>query len=245
MPCVFFIVTTLPPPTKPTTTTTTTTTTTPIPTTTLPQMIEGCTGRYPLDVIFALPDQAGIDDTQRSLAFIKGIVGEMEMSPVQVQVGVTPRMCFLNKAVQLNDNDNAEGFLTSLDDRQLSSSRTNIHLKYMREEGFTSKNGARRNSVKFGVLIVDNKSADRAKTLKQAYVAKGDVRLVVIGVGDHVDRSELQQIASNASYVHYVGSYKELPQLADTVIESMCNALRDKEFKRLREDEAELERVLW
>ena len=31
------------------------------------------------------------------------------MSPVQVQVGVTPRMCFLNKAVRLNDNDYAEG----------------------------------------------------------------------------------------------------------------------------------------
>ena len=61
------------------------------------------------------------------------------------------------------------------------------------------------------------------QTLKQANMAKEDMRLVVIGVGDHVDRSELQQIASKESDVHYVGSYKELPQLADTVIESLCN----------------------
>ena len=55
------------------------------------------------------------------------------------------------------------GFLESLKDRQLSSTRINNQLRYMHQEGFTSKNGARRKSVKFGILIVDNKSTDPAK----------------------------------------------------------------------------------
>ena len=62
------------------------------------------------------------------------------------------------------------------------------------------------------------------QTLKQAAIAKDDMRLVVIGVGDHVDMSELEQIASDKTDVHYASSFKDLPQLAETVVETMCNS---------------------
>lgn len=203
-------------------------------------MIEGCSGHFPLDLLFALPDQAGIDDTAVLLKFIKSVTGDLVISPVQVQVGMTPRLCSLKKAIQLNANDNFEGFLVSMDERQLSGTRTDNQLKYMRQEGFARKNGARVQSVKFGILVVDNKSVDRAKTMAQAALAKDDMQLIVIGVGDHVDRSELQKIASSDDNVHFVDNYSGLSRLVTKIVHTLCDALMKDEPTPLSEDEFEL-----
>ena len=59
--------------------------------------------------------------------------------------------------------------------------------------------------------------------MKQAALAKGNMELIVIGVGDHVDRSELQEMASSDDNVHFVDNYSGLGDLVTKIVHTLCD----------------------
>jgi collagen type VI alpha len=210
-------VTTLPPPT--------TTTTAPPP----PQMIEGCTNGFKsMDHIWALSDLASPTENAAALNLIRDVTSRMTLSPAQVQVGVTPRVCQAGPAIRLKDHDTQEGFNSALAARQYSSAaNTNAHIQYIHNTGMATASGGRSDSVKFGLLIIDRAhGSNLARATNEAKKAKdAGIKLIVIGVGDDVVTSELNAIASTNQDVIRVGSYAELGSADAAVIARLCHGL--------------------
>ena len=61
------------------------------------------------------------------------------------------------------------------------------------------------------------------QTLEEARMAKKDMELIVIGVGEHVDRSELKEIASSDNNVHFVDNYSGLGDLVTEIVHTLCD----------------------
>jgi collagen type VI alpha len=206
------------------TTTTTTTTTTPPP----PQMIEACTGHKPMDVIFAAPDQASPDENNYVLDLIGEVAGQMKLSPLRVQVGLSPRRCQPGPAIRLMDHDSVEGFTAALARRRYSTdATTHAHIKYIHSQGMSAESGGRADTVKFGVLVVDRAHGENlAKALAEAEKAKeAGISLVVIGVGPGVTESELLSLASSPDNILSVGNYHELSSRKDELITIFCRGI--------------------
>jgi collagen type VI alpha len=210
-------VTTLPPPT--------TTTTAPPP----PQMIEGCTNGYrAMDHIWAIPDQADAAQNAQALDLIRDVTSKMTLSPAQVQVGLTPRVCQAGPAIRLRDHDTQETFYAALNRRLLSSeANTSAHIQYIHNTGMSAAAGGRAGSVKFGLLIVDSAhGSNLARATSEARRAKdAGIRLIVIGVGQGVVTSELNAIASSSQDVITVDSYSELTSAGSAILGRLCHGL--------------------
>lgn len=216
--------------------------TTPAPpttTTTEPpvQMIEGCSGQRKMDHIWAISDQAGVEETNYALDFIKSTTADMTIDPLHVQVGLAPRFCDEGIGIRLKDHDTKEGFWNDLDRRRLSGLRSDRTIEYIRKQGISASNGGRSDAVKYGILIVDNRADDWEKTLREAVLAKEEgVRLIVIGVGDRINEAQLRELASSNEDYFYVDSYSSLADLKSRLVQRICQGIADRVIpKRLLE----------
>ena len=73
------------------------------------------------------------------------------------------------------------------------------------------------------MLVVDNVSMFPEKALMFAADARQlGINLVVVGVGDYVDRQELRQIASSPSNFFHVATYEQLESLIERIIKALC-----------------------
>ena len=95
----------------------------------------------------------------------------------------------------MREHDTPEGFRQATVRRRLDAAGARIdwQLEYLRDEAYTHDNGARPNSAKFAILVVDNRASNPDETLVLANQLKdAGVTLLVVGVGDHVDTGELE-----------------------------------------------------
>jgi len=88
----------------------------------------------------------------------------------------------------------------------------------------TTESGARDGTAKFGILIIDSAHGDRLEaTIAEATEAKEEgIHLVVIGVGEAVELSELNEIASSKSSVVTVESYEDIHTLRPDIARIIC-----------------------
>ena len=71
------------------------------------------TGCRPADVIFSVPDEAGIRDTNTSLTFIQSLISDIDIGVGAVRVGLTPRICADRYPIPLNGYDTLSGYKVS------------------------------------------------------------------------------------------------------------------------------------
>ena len=67
-----------------------------------------------MDLLFSLPDDAGIIDTELSLNFISSVVKDQRkfrLGPTGLQVGLTPRYCLAKGPIHLKEHDNVDTFV--------------------------------------------------------------------------------------------------------------------------------------
>ena len=97
----------------------------------------------------------------------------------------------------------------------------------MRNTIFTSGRGDRSNFPNIGVIITDGRSNDRAATLQAAGNArKQGMTLLTVGIGNNLDHSELEAVASYPSSRNYfkASNFDGLDNLVSRVISSLCNS---------------------
>ena len=206
------------------------TTTTPPPP---PQMIEGCSGSKKMDHLWSISDQAGVDETNYALDFIKAVTAEMNIDPLRIQVGLTPRYCDEGNAIRLKDHDTREGFWRDLDRRRLSGVRSDRTIEYIRREGVSPQNGGRSDAVKYGILIIDNTETNWENALSQARLAKEEgIRLIVIGVGNRVSRAKLEQLAWSTEDTIIVSSYSQLNDEKSRIVQRFCEGIKQTNWKK-------------
>jgi len=193
------------------------------------QMMEGCAGNRPMDLIWSISDQADSSETDLALNFIHDVTGSMVLGPSRVQVGLSPSSCETGSAIRLKDHDTVDGLDTALEARRYRNlpASTNQHLHYIRTQGMTATSGARADAAKFGIVIVDRPhGSNLAQTRSEAQAAQSaGIQLIVIGVGHHVVVDELNSIATSQQDVLTCSTYQELPSLMDRVTDRLCHGL--------------------
>ena len=78
---------------------------------------------------------------------------------------------------------------------------------------FAPGGGARADAAHVGVLVTRHASASRDSATQAARCRLMGIHIMTIGVGPDVSRSELQAIASDASYVYTVTSWESLMEV--------------------------------
>lgn len=107
------------------------------------------------------------------------------------------------------------------------STNTAAALASLRNDIFTSGNGARSGYPSIAVLLTDGVSDDQGATLREAMAvrAKG-ISLVVVGIGQSPNALELDGIASYPSSLNTFRAtdYNSLNAIRDNLLQTVCNS---------------------
>ena len=90
---------------------------------------------------------------------------------------------------------------------------------------FRPNKGARPNVRHIAIIITDGTSQDQRATQREAQASRNDnIELYVIGIGQHITKSELRGIASKplTKYLFYTPSYEALDNIRKDVIKITC-----------------------
>ncbi|CAI9734866.1 Hypothetical predicted protein [Octopus vulgaris] len=229
---------------RPTTTTTTTTTTerptsTTTPTTrmvdrvlkTEPNLVPvsdaGCGSRQAADVLFAHDSsKAGAAKTRLTFNFIKSIVGEFDVDPNHIQVGLLSNNCPRSTGFSFGAHKNKFDVLNSLNALESSSMAQLIHK--LRRHGFQSSNGKRTMAKKIGIIIVDSSSEKPLTALEEAEIARSQgIEIFIIAIGESFSKKEIKLLCSSPATEHLftVRNYEELESIRAKVLEKICDEL--------------------
>jgi hypothetical protein len=188
------------------------------------------------DHIWSISEQAGVEETNLAIDFIKSLTQDMTIDPDHIQIGLAPRFCDEGSGIRLKDHDTGSGFREALDKRRLNGIRTERTIEYIRREGHSRSNGGRTGSVKYGILIVDNRLENWEQALEEAERAKKEgIKLIVIGVGDRIQPDQLRQLCSSSKHYFYASSYSALADLKTQIIQKFCEGITERNIKALRD----------
>lgn len=103
----------------------------------------------------------------------------------------------------------------------------------MMKEGFDSAHGGRPNTAEVhqvAIVITDGRAQD-AVAEPAARARKAGVTMYAVGVTNHIQESQLEEIAGNASRVFIVGAFKDLNTKLRAVIQKELCPLSKKSHK--------------
>lgn len=163
---------------------------------------------------------------------VEKFIDKLEVAPKKVHLGA-----FLfndhisDKFIHLKDYLRADKFKKALErllkDSPELGTRTDIALKFMREDMFTAVNGDRANYPNIAIIMTDGKSNKPAKTLIQAAKLKKEkkVHVIVVGIGfdknDTAARNELNAVASSKDDV-ILTNFKDLGKIVQPLLQKTC-----------------------
>ena len=88
---------------------------------------------------------------------------------------------------------------------------TSKALQFVREEMFSEANGDRPDVVNVVIIVTDGSSVDRHETVRQAVLLKQKAHVIVVQVGNWVDKIELH--GKNIFKNYYKGTYTIVKKL--------------------------------
>ncbi len=133
-------------------------------------------------------------------------------------------------AIRLNEFNNQSKMLTAIDNLQYLNEGSNKYagLKVLREQLFSTANGARSNVGKVAVLLTDGASnIQTTETVPEALAVKiAGIKTFVIGIGSNLDIIELEGIASSPldSFLMYVTNFQALVDSSINILGTACYA---------------------
>lgn len=189
-----------------------------------------CDSGHPADVIFLLDASNSIwrPDFVRQIGFIRELTRMFRIGPSHTQIAVVTYAEYPQFQFHLNYYSTKSDILAAIDSiRQMGGYHTSTPaaLKAMRERGFNHVSGARTNVTRVGIVITDGNSDEREKTASEAEkVRDAGIHLFAVGVGESLDISELEAIASPPSkyYTFAVDSYAGLDNIKELLAIKAC-----------------------
>ncbi|XP_029648870.1 collagen alpha-1(XII) chain [Octopus sinensis] len=187
----------------------------------------GCGSRQPADVLFAHDSsKAGAAKTRLTFNFIKSIVGEFDVDPNHIQVGLLSNNCPRSTGFSFGAHKNKFDVLNSLNALESSSMAQLIHK--LRRHGFQSSNGKRTMAKKIGIIIVDSSSEKPLTALEEAEIARSQgIEIFIIAIGESFSKKEIKLLCSSPATEHLftVRNYEELESIRAKVLEKICDEL--------------------
>lgn len=182
-----------------------------------------------LDIAFLLDSIAGLTESSfnKTKQFVADVVSglysyKMRFAIVALNTGVYPKF-FLNSYTTSAEILRAVKNVTYTP----GATDTTAGLQYIMSDIFTPAHGARRTAGKVLILITDGQSDDPAGVVTAAAALKdAGVKILTVGVGDKVDKFELEAIASIPACRNALTAtnFTDLASLKDEVEAGSLNA---------------------
>lgn len=179
------------------------------------------------DIVFILDSSGsvGYDNFQKTKEFFKTMVDGFEIGSNNVRMASVAFSTSVHYTFSLGSHNSADSLKQRISQIPYDNgyTYTNLALKYARQTSFWD---ARSGVPKIAVVITDGKSNSRSDTLEEARKLRSNgVIIFSVGVGDGVDLSELQGMASKNSYVFDVSSFDALHLIRDKLTKTACKVI--------------------
>ncbi|KAI8506670.1 Cartilage matrix protein [Branchiostoma belcheri] len=178
-----------------------------------------------LDIIFVLDGSGsvGSDNFERIKTFVSKTVARFNISPTETQFGVIQYNTQPHSEILLNDYQDAASLQQAISGIRYLQGGTNTGkaLRYLANNAFSTKNGARAGVSKVAIVVTDGQSAD--DVVRPALNAgKEGIVLYAVGIGGEVDYQELRGIANSADKVFNVTDFSGLQSIGNTLPDQVC-----------------------
>lgn len=125
---------------------------------------------------------------------------------------------------EYNTKRNVLNNLAFLHDRAIRGTNTASALSQMRNEVFSYNNGDRSQVGNIAIVMTDGQSnVNTPGTLEQATLARNEgVLMLAVGIGNNVNRQEVEGITSDTSRAFYASNQDQLQRVANQILDVIC-----------------------
>lgn len=168
---------------------------------------------------------------QKMLNFTKAVVSNFAIGPRNTQVGIETFSSILHHQFAMNVNKNLRSLLTAIDKIPYQSGGTYIGLalEYATKHSFHA--GGRQGADKILILITDGRSTSPNATAVQVKLLhRANISVFCVGVGQFIDKTELQQIANKASRTLFIQNFDFISKIIRKLYTTICKGKQLFEF---------------
>ena len=163
-------------------------------------------------------------DFTQQLDFVKHFIDDMDVSQNIVRVGMATIATKLRVDFNLNTyktKNEVKAALAKITDPE-GKTNTWLALEYLRTQAFRADNGGREGVPKIAIILTDNGSKDKQKTIAEAKRLHNEpIRVYVIGV-ERISIDELNAIASKPDNIYLSSDYASLIDMIASLKENVC-----------------------
>ncbi|XP_035826806.1 uncharacterized protein LOC101848762 [Aplysia californica] len=184
-------------------------------------------GTNPADIHFLLDASGSVQPAnfQKQLDFVKKFTRSFNIGPNGVQIGATIFSTTPANQFWMNSHPDKTGLLAAINKIPYpgGNTHTELGLKFIRNNAFTKAHGDRDRVANILIVITDGQSTEPAKTKIEAdEIHKENINIFAIGVGNGVDRKELELIASDPKNVFTVSNFNALDNIQASLQKTAC-----------------------
>jgi collagen type VI alpha len=184
-------------------------------------------GQLPADIHFLLDNSGSVggSDFTKQLEFVKKFANSFDIGPNNVQIGVTLFSNGVTNEFWMNDHNTKQKLINAIDRIIYTggTTRTDLGLKYIRNNAFTAAHGDRPGVNNILIVTTDGKSTNPQSTKTEAnLIHKENMNIFAVGVGQNVDRNELETIATDPQNVFTVNNFNALDSIQSQLQQSSC-----------------------
>lgn len=170
--------------------------------------------QFQADIVFLVDGSSSIGlkiFQDEALRFIKDFVSELDIGPDKTHVAFVQYSHYIRHEFDLKDFSTKEDTIKAISGVQYIEGRTLTGgaIKDTVENAFSKANGAREKAAKVILVITDGRAQDDVEQPAKAARNAG-IRMIAVGVTDHILESELKEIAGDESRVKIAINYTAL-----------------------------------
>ncbi|KAK3096747.1 hypothetical protein FSP39_002868, partial [Pinctada imbricata] len=187
------------------------------------------------EIYFVLDSSSSIwpINFQKQLSFVNDMIDyfEIDNTKSRIRVGVVVYSTTIKNVIALNSKRTRDQIKRQINETKYLSGRTNTSdaISFVREYGFR-KDVVRKGAVKIAIVMTDGISRNPNATQRESDLSKAaGIHLFAIGIGDKVDKTELETIANDPDdkYVFKVENFGGLGTIKELLAISACAVIPD------------------
>ncbi|XP_071117256.1 matrilin-4-like [Haliotis cracherodii] len=173
------------------------------------------------DVMFVFDSAAmGSTKTGQIQEFIGTVVDEFNFADDVMRAGVVSRNCH-DGDIELGEHSDKDEFAKDLRNRDFPE--LSQVVRKMHRHSFTLEQGAREMARRMAVVFVDDKLEIPKRVFHEIEKAKDDdIEIFVVAIGEDVDMTEVEVMATSAGHVFQIADYDALRETNLQLIDVLC-----------------------
>ncbi|XP_055086496.1 uncharacterized protein col6a3 [Periophthalmus magnuspinnatus] len=198
----------------------------------IPTVTEGGLGVKKADIVFLVDGSInlGKENFGEVMNFVINLIDLFYNDRDELRFALAHYATDVTDAFFLNSYNNKDDIISAIGRAEYKGGRrinTGAAIKHVQEKHFIKEKGSRKDegTPQILMLITGGRSADDSKSAALA-LKKTGTRIFTVGVGDILD--ELENLASETSTVARAGTYLELSELNEQILEALDDEVKGK-----------------